>query len=286
MPADRPATSTRGLHLPPPGNTTSDDDYSRFGTVDAADDPERFLRFLDGVSALPSFRALKMAMFHRLRLRPGQRVLDVGCGTGEDVLGLAEAVAPDGIAVGVDISAAMVTEARRRADARGIKAEFHVGNAATLDFPDATFDATRIERTLVHLVDPEAAIAEMARVTRPGGVAVAFDVDFEATVLDFPDPTLVRRAVSVVTEAYASGRIGRRLVRLFRASGFDTVEFTPHVLDDIPGDVLQGVFAAIRPETIGEEDALRFHSQLREGHAAGTLFCTFTGFIVTGTRST
>lgn len=261
------------------------EDYSRFGAVDDADDPERFLQFLDGMSRLPSFRALKTAMFQRLALQAGQQVLDVGCGTGDDVLGLAGAVAPGGLAVGVDVSEAMVDEARRRADARGIKAEFLVGDAGALDLPDARFDATRTERTLVHLPDPEAAIAEMARVTRSGGIAVAFDVDFEGTVIDLPDPDLTRRAVRAITDCYASGRIGRCLVRMFRASGFDRVEFTPHVLDDVPGDVLPGVFAAVRAETVGEEDAARFHAQIREAHESGTLFCTFTGFIVSGIRS-
>lgn len=264
-------------------STTSGDDFSRFGTVDSAEDPESFLRFLDRISGLASFRHLKTTMLARMDVHPGHRVLDVGCGVGGDVLALAALVAPGGAALGLDVSNAMVTEARRRAVAAGLPAEFHQGYAADVPFASGEFDAVRAERTLVHLPDADRAVFEMRRVLHPGGRAVVFDVDFESAVIDLPDPALTRRAVTALADTYASGRIGRRLPRVFRDAGFHDVKVTPHVTDDLPGEVLLGgVFAAVNADTVGEDDAERFHASVREAQADGRLFFAITGFVVSG----
>ncbi|HEV7535215.1 MAG TPA: methyltransferase domain-containing protein, partial [Acidimicrobiia bacterium] len=215
----RPLTTDRGAGPAP----VDGPDFSRFGAVDEAARPEEFLRFLDGVSGLASFRRLKAMMLARMEVARGHRVLDVGCGVGGDVLSLATMVAPDGLAVGLDVSEAMVAEARRRAAAAGLGAEFHLGDAADMPFPSGEFDGVRTERTLVHLPDADRAVGELRRVLRPGGRAVAFDVDFESAIIDLPDPALTRRAVTALADTYASGRIGRRLPRVFREAGFADV---------------------------------------------------------------
>jgi ubiquinone/menaquinone biosynthesis C-methylase UbiE len=142
-------------------------DFSRFGAVDKEARPEEFVRFLDGISAADSFRRLKMTMLKRMELAPGDRVLDVGCGVGGDVLDVAAMVGPAGVAVGVDVSEAMVREARRRAAAARRRAEFYVGDATNLPFPSGWFDAVRTERTLVHLHDADGFLGCSARPGSP-----------------------------------------------------------------------------------------------------------------------
>lgn len=96
-------------------------------------------------------------------------LLDVGCGTGDEVRALAHAVGPRGRSVGVDASAVMVAEAQHRHAASGLPVAFVVGDAQHLAFADASFDRCRAERVLMHLDDPERALAEMRRVVRSGG---------------------------------------------------------------------------------------------------------------------
>lgn len=114
-----------------------------------------------------------------LDLGPGQRVLDVGCGPGALTAVLAgrtdQASARSGHGVSaIDPSASFVAAVRERlpgADARQ-------GTAETLPWPDATFDRA-VSQLVVHLMaDPAAGIAEMARVTRPGGLVAAAVWDF------------------------------------------------------------------------------------------------------------
>jgi len=107
-------------------------------------------------------RAWRRATRAALDLRPGERVLDVGAGTGVSTEELARSGA---YAVGVDLSLGMLRAGRRvRPDVPLL-----AGDALRLPFPDATFDAVTISFALRNVVDTEAALREFARVTRPGG---------------------------------------------------------------------------------------------------------------------
>jgi SAM-dependent methyltransferase len=96
-------------------------------------------------------------------------VLDVGCGFGLETLRLAPLVQPGGAVSGIDLSAEFIAEAVRRAEAQGLHVDLATGDAQHLPFPDDAFDVTRIERVLIYLDEPDRVLAEMVRVTRPGG---------------------------------------------------------------------------------------------------------------------
>jgi len=102
-----------------------------------------------------------------LSLRPGERVLDVGCGKGAVLERAAAAVAPDGLAVGVDISPRMV-EAARRATAR-LPVEVHVGDAEDPGLDGQTFDAVTSSAVLFFLPDPAKALRAWRALLVEGG---------------------------------------------------------------------------------------------------------------------
>ena len=92
---------------------------------------------------------------------------------------------------------------------------------------DAAFDGCRIDRVLQHIADPAAAIGEMVRVLRPGGVLVAFDNDWETLTVDSADRALTRSVLNAWCDRFPSGWIGRRLVPLFLQSGLGDVVIVP-----------------------------------------------------------
>lgn len=97
-----------------------------------------------------------------LRLRPGDRVLDVACGPGSFTALFADAVAPSGLAVGVDTSAAMLAVAEPGP-------AYVRGSAHALPFPDNSLDAVSCYAALYLIPEPFRALAEITRVLRPGG---------------------------------------------------------------------------------------------------------------------
>src|SRR5206468_11806931 len=127
---------------------------------------------------------------------------------------LAERVAP-GRVTGLDVSADPLDEARGLAQARGVAVSFEVGDVYALEAPDDSFDVVHAHQVLQHLSDPVAALREMARVCRPGGLVAVRDVDY-ATFTWFPGDRGLDRWLSVyfgVARRYVAEPVaGRRLL--------------------------------------------------------------------------
>jgi ubiquinone/menaquinone biosynthesis C-methylase UbiE len=161
-----------------------------------------------------------------LGVAPGERVLDVGCGSGAVTRTLARRVAPGGRAVGMDTSAALLAVAREHANEAGLGAtiEFKVGDCRALPFPDASFDAAVAATTLSHVPDPARALAEMVRVTRPGGRVGVFDVDGDLTLFAHPDRELTRKIVAAFSDqGWVNGWLMRELPARCAALGIENV---------------------------------------------------------------
>ena len=163
-------------------------------------------------------------------LYPGQRLLDVGCGPGTITIDLAARVTP-GTVVGLDRSEAVVELARDAARAAGVaNLEFQVGDVYALPFADGSFDVVHAHQLLQHLTDPIAALRELKRVTRPGGIVAVRDADYAAMTW-FPQSDGLdewRALYHEVTQANgAQADAGRRLLSWARAAGFDPAGIVP-----------------------------------------------------------
>jgi SAM-dependent methyltransferase len=161
------------------------------------------------------------AAFLLPHLTPDAQVLDVGCGPGTIYAGLADRV-PRGQVTGIDPSAEVIAQALEVIGDRGNLA-FTTGDVYALDYPDAHFDVVFAHQVLQHIGDPVAALREMRRVTRPGGLVAVRDGDFggmtwypELPVMDEWREFYIRVARGNGGEPHA----GRRLLAWARQSGF------------------------------------------------------------------
>jgi SAM-dependent methyltransferase len=109
---------------------------------------------------------LHLAVMDRLEPQPGQRLLDLACGTGA----VAELAARTGAqVVGVDIAPALIDQAKARAAERGLSIDYRVGDAEALEFEDASFDLVASTCGVMFAPDHQAVAGELARVTKQGG---------------------------------------------------------------------------------------------------------------------
>lgn len=181
-----------------------------------------------GFEAVMALRtAAKEGAFFLPHLRPGMRVLDVGCGPGSITLGLAEAVAP-GQVVGIDFQPSQVVQAQVLSAARGItNTHFEVADAYQLPFPDGSFDAVFAHAVLWHLREPIKALAEMRRVLRPRGIVGIRECDWGGRIHS-PLTSLLEEwyALTVRIRQRNNGNpfLGRHCRRLLLEAGFVRTE--------------------------------------------------------------
>jgi SAM-dependent methyltransferase len=192
--------------------------------IDDTEDPSFYLGLLDATRAEAQARRDPATAFRSLGLRPGLRVLDVGCGTGDHLRLLAPLVAP-GEAVGVDLSATLIEHARR--GGTGVGLSFQVGDAYDLPFADGSFDRVVANQVLLHLADPWPAVAEMRRVLAPGGLLAVDEWGWDSTCLAVTDRGLGRRFTHLLCDRMSNGLIVRELAWRLREGGFAAVTATP-----------------------------------------------------------
>jgi len=118
------------------------------------------------------------ALWKELMPHEGMRVLDIGSGSGETVLAIAEKVGSTGKAVGIDFSSEGIKLAKENAKKRGLEsiAEFRQAHAVELPFPENSFDAVISECVVCLIQDKQKALNEKVRVLKPGGRVIMHDV--------------------------------------------------------------------------------------------------------------
>jgi ubiquinone/menaquinone biosynthesis C-methylase UbiE len=161
-------------------------------------------------------------------LRPGMKLLDVGCGPGTITIDLAARVAP-GAVLGIDRERGVITEAGRLLPAgSSANVKFTTGDVYSLDLGDRSFDVVHAHQVLQHLADPVAALVEMRRVLRPGGILAVRDSDYGGFIWA-PSDRLLDRWMDlyhdVCRQNGADADAGRYLTGWVREAGF--TEFEP-----------------------------------------------------------
>jgi SAM-dependent methyltransferase len=190
--------------------------------------------YLRAAAANPVIRELKRRSYELLRVGEGSRVIDVGCGPGIDTSELGLLVGPTGQVVGIDQDAAMIAAADAEARRVGVSGwtRHQVAAGTALPFAPASFDAARCERVFQHLADPgpALALAELRRVTRPGGRIAVADTDWGTLSIDLDDVELERRITRLHVSRFWNGFAGRRLRRLFVMQGLPPTDVEAFVV--------------------------------------------------------
>jgi ubiquinone/menaquinone biosynthesis C-methylase UbiE len=279
----------------------ADSDRSASGTTPGRDPNVVYaLGSSQGESARLQRQADELALdsrdlLDRVGLRPGQAVIDLGCGPRGILDLLAERVAPAGRVIGLDADPAHTAMAAEFAAGRGLSGvEIMTADAARTGLPPGSFDLVHARTLLVNLPDPADVAAEMVRLARPGGWVASMEPDTEHGRCHPPHPAFDRLS-DIFTVAFrrngADPWIGRRVPELLRQAGLDDVHVEARVQMYPPGNsrrtIRPDLVRAMRPQVLemslasaAELDELdtAARAHLRDPHTiviSGLLFLTW-----------
>jgi len=196
-----------------------------WNTIDHTPDPQQWVRFMDRLNGgdAGEFFLNDTQTIAWLDIQEGNRILDVGCGTGGMARGLATLTGPAGRVVAVDLSETMLKEARARS-ATYTNLEFIKADVHHLPFADAGFDRCHARNVFEVVEDPRQALEEMIRVLRPGGIIVIPAPDYGSLSIDGSDRPLTRAILNYIGDVESNGWVGRQLPYLFAQAGLTEIQ--------------------------------------------------------------
>ena len=246
------------------------------------------------------FRAHRDWLLSFVHLPPGGTVVDLGCGSGGDLLALAERHADaDARFVGIDASESGVrTAAARTADDPRVTVRQHRLDGGGVPLDDGSVDAVYSHNLVECMADPAAFAREVGRILRPGGVAVIAHWDFDSQVLDGTDRAAIRRLVHAFADwkqpwmEHADGWMGRRLWGVFAPTGLFDGAGHARVLTNTRYSApwygharVQDFGSLVKRGLASQDDFRRVVADLEALDRAGRYFYSITGYVYVGRRT-
>ena len=272
--------------------------------------------YLKAVASLETSLEYRQRNIKQLQLKPGQHVLDVGCGTGDDII---ELIAPfifssgvevgdGGRVVGVDLKYDLLQIAKDKVQKGAAEASSNNNNIEFfqcniledgLPFENETFDSVRSARVFQHLSNPEKALRECIRVLKPNGRIVISEPDWDTLVVDASTKEIFdiwdRMKKISIEHGLINGRMGIQLYRLFGGdddSGLlqerqiygDTIVITDFELVKKLGDLDRMIEQSLHRKVVTQDEVDKFLQDMEQKHRQGTYVTAITIFTVSGVK--
>jgi ubiquinone/menaquinone biosynthesis C-methylase UbiE len=248
-----------------------------FRDVDAAV-VGKLARCLTYMDALPAFQQYKNTLLEMMNPQRGSVTADLGCGLGFDLRRLAALVGPEGRAIGVDASLALLASARSTSE-RLPTVEFIQADIQHLPFASGFLHSCKVDRTLQHVERPAAVLDEMFRSVCSGGVVVCAEPDWGTFAINDAQHPVARQIAKVWSESFRNPHIGRKLKGLLKEAGFVDLQVQEFVLStpsfessDTVFDITQSASQLAR--STGNDEALTWLASMRDRQSA--LCCSVT----------
>jgi arsenite methyltransferase len=243
-------------------------------------------RKIEALYLTPDVVAQRCQVLKTLQLRESERVLDIGTGPGLLARDMAASVGRDGRVCSIDISEDMLAMSRKRC-ADQPWTEFQRADATNLPYPDNGFDAAVSTQVYEYVADIPAALAELYRVTRPGGRVVVLDTDYGSLVIHTGDEARMERVLSAWDEHFVHARLPRILSSHLRDAGFTIRQrevipmFNPEYHDNTYAKHSLGLMAsfAVGRKGVSQEEANAWFAEFAELGKQGKFFFSLNRYL-------
>jgi len=263
---------------------------SGFSKVNSSHDPGVFISCLQTLSSLPYFQGYKKKSFQLLEIKEDSKILEIGCGLGQDAIALSQLMGNKGVLVAFDSSRKMI-EAARKGDNETAPIQFCLADGCRLPFGDGVFDGARADRVFQHILDPRNAFAEMVRTVRDNGRVVVYEPDWGTFIISPGEKEICSTMAQIFGDTFPSGWIGRKLPSFFREEGLEDIQINPETfftenlnLAIQIFDLVKNAQRALDMGYVSESQADDWLDGLREADKKGRFFCSYTGFLVSGKK--
>lgn len=200
---------------------------SKWSHVDQTSNPKWYVSYLESSRKrlLAPMGKTPESFFGFLELGPRERLLDVGCGTGDLTRLMKGLVGEKSRVIGIDYSRTMIEEACKRSAASGDGIEFAQADAEGIPYPGHSFTRTTAQFLFQHLPHPEKALREMVRVTRHRGLVGVLEQDWGSRIVSAGDLGSSVELARALMPPVKNPTIARELPELFHRVGLSTVKW-------------------------------------------------------------
>jgi SAM-dependent methyltransferase len=246
------------------------------------------VKFLEDASRFPSVLDCFETQLKWLDIQPGNHILDIGCGIGDQAKEIAKRVGTNGRVTGTDLSNTMIEVSQSRHSNAGLPLEFFVADALQHPFRDESFDRIRTERVLMYVKNTDEAFREFTRLLKPNGKLMVFDLDWDALVFAHSDKKLTRKIMDFISDSFPCGRIGTDLFGYFKNFGFSDVKvksfgYTPPL--EFAKRVCEGIIqTGISGNVFTQDEITHWWAALDRDNEDNKFFMAFQGYLVVGTK--
>jgi len=236
---------------------------------------------------------LRACILHQSRIKTGEVVLELGCGTGRLLPDLAKSTGIEGCVYGLDPQPSFTKEAERFIQEQKLDANVRVilGRAEEIPLPDKSIDMCVAQTVLIHIpvnLLPNV-FAEVKRVLKPGGKFVSVDQDGDTWIIDHPNRIVTRKIVQFNSDyRYADGWTGRYLRRIFKQNGFKEVNVSTWTHSDTECESFLHLMArrianaAAEHDVVSQEEVQNWLRELDKQALEGNFFSSIGYFCCQG----
>lgn len=260
--------------------------FKEFSKLDSSPDADYLINSMEVMSSLDSIQAIKNRAIKAMRLKRGERVLEVGCGHGQDAEAIGKIVGNTGSVIAIDLSQRMIHEAIRRSKLKQVK--HLVLDVANLHFQDHFFSACHADRFLVSQENYQNIFKKILRVIKPGGVVCFTDVDALSIVIS-PYNATTQCIMDFLRKGFVNPHIGRDLLSLFIEHKLENIKVIPETSMIRSWDTLNEIFqfstiaqSAINAEKLSPQEAQQWKEDMEKAEQRGEFLYCITFFTVIG----